>query len=394
MFIGIIHLFSFLDNYFHMIKNFCIVSILLTTLISLPSSAVEVNDLYQAKVAVNSQTKKQRNFAQKKAMQAVLVKVGGQKSVLDNEVIKKALNNYNAYLTQYSYQRLQSFSQKSKNTEQLTLMVSFNEDKINQLFQQANLPIWGSLRPQVLLWFIEENRLSRQIISESSASHYPLLINQYANERGLPVIMPLMDLTDANQINIADVWGRFIDPVSAASSRYAAEAMVIVRLSNSSLISIAEDGTDCRPLCEQSQYAIDWTLVTDTQSGKQLSYQQYQGVNTEKLLQQAISDLTQVIYQDYALSTTSSHEFLIDVANVDSISEYMALITFLEDLSSVQSATLVSAKGSNRRFNLALLGSKNALLSSLKLNKQLQQHIDPLAEVIVDAVPVFYWGKP
>ena len=96
--------------------------------------------------------------------------------------------------------------------------------------------MWGSLRPNVLLWLIDEKGLNRNIISNSSSSSLPQAINAFSNERGLPIMMPLMDFTDANQIKTSDIWGRFQQPIEEASSRYLAEAIVVIRISDSSLV--------------------------------------------------------------------------------------------------------------------------------------------------------------
>ena len=135
-------------------------------------NAVEVKDLYQAKVPVTAQTLAQKSHALKKAMQMVLIKVGGGKDVLSNHIIKKALQNNRLYVSQFSYSlgeiktlpHLEMVS--ADNAESLFLLVSFDENKINQLLQQAQLPLWGSLRPKVLFWLVEENKFSRQILSE------------------------------------------------------------------------------------------------------------------------------------------------------------------------------------------------------------------------------------
>jgi len=90
------------------------------------------------------------------------------------------------------------------------------------------------------------------------------------------------------------------------------------------------------------------------------------------------------------------------VVNIDSLATYVDVFEFLTNLSAVKTITLLSAEGASRRFNLQLLGSAEALLASLKLNKQLKQFIDPLARfntTTLDnetgdiAVPVFYWGN-
>jgi len=365
-----------------------------------------------------------------------MFKVGGQQSVLDNAIVKKALKTAETNITQYHYQQLnQSMNISTK--KQLSLVVSFNEDKINKLFHQANLPIWGRLRPQVLLWLIDEQGLHRSIISNSVKVNstmanaldidFPNVVSGFSRQRGLPLLMPLMDFDDANQITLSDLWGRFQQPIRYASARYSAEAIVVMRVSNSSLVTL-DNTTDlsnntvndvrnnsqeaiisnkvvknnCGLLCtkEQVTYALDWTLLSPqvTTSSQNINQQQifskqYQGTDKTMLLQRGLADITEVIYQHYALSTEVSNNFIIEVANIESLTAYTQLFDFLTDLSAIKSVTLISAKGNARRFNLQLLGSKNALLASLKLNKQLKQYVDPLAQVDESATPIFYWEQ-
>ena len=353
--------------------------------------SVEVNDLYQADIAVSNQSSNERKVALKKALEAVVLKVGGQKSVLDNPVIKQAITRYNNYLTQYHYDRKANLTSESYNTE-LYLVASFNEDKINQLFAQANLSIWGRLRPQVLVWIIEEDGLERNIISDSSSSLMPSQVDSFSITRGLPLIMPLMDLDDELTINLSDLWGRFSEPVKQASARYASDTILVVRVSNSSLLRLNdEEESSCElVVCyEEDQFVLDWSLIAQHQTFSQT----YQGGNKQELLGQALNDVSERIYQRYALNSDLSNDYIIDVADISDLSTLVSLMTFLEDLSSVDSATVIMVQGDNRRIKLNLRGSKQALLASLKLNKQLEQFIDPLAPPAVDDIPVFYWGQ-
>ena len=104
-------------------------TIFISISICLSVKAVEVKDLYVAKVPTESQGKSDRNRALKQALRAVLIKVGGQQSVLKHEAIKPQLNRYNNFVTNYRYER---------RGEQQFLQASFDEAKINQLFVDAN----------------------------------------------------------------------------------------------------------------------------------------------------------------------------------------------------------------------------------------------------------------
>ncbi len=354
--------------------------------------SAEVNDLYQAEIPVTSQSTSDRNAALKQAMKAVVLKVGGQKTVLNHSVIKQAVSQYNNYLTQYQYNRKTSVGSQDVQAD-LYLVASFNEDKINQLFEQANLSIWGRLRPQVLVWVVEENGLERNIVADSSQSFIPQQILNFSKNRGLPLTLPLMDLDDVLSINVSDLWGRFSEPVKQMSTRYLSDALLIVRLSDSSLLNVEpseEEACELVVCKREEQFVLDWSLI----SQHQVFSQSYQGQDKQALLNQVLIDVSDTIYQRYALNSELKNEYIIDVANIDDLSSFVILMSFLEDLSAVDSASLIAVQGENRRIKLNLRGSKQALLASLKLNKQLKQFVDPLAPQAVDEIPIFYWeGK-
>ena len=83
-----------------MFKYFISLFIVVFLFTSPSGAALEVNDLYQAKIPVDSQASKQRNIAIKKALQAVVLKVGGQSDVLNNKIIRQAVSKATSYLSQ------------------------------------------------------------------------------------------------------------------------------------------------------------------------------------------------------------------------------------------------------------------------------------------------------
>jgi len=358
--------------------------IFVITLFILPLKllAIEVADLYQARVAVESQSIEVRSAAIKRAMAAVLLKVGGDESVLENKIVNQQIQSYNQYLVQYRYER---------DKQQRYLVVLFNEDKINQLFQQANLALWGRLRPQILVWLIQEDKLERKILSDTTSSNLSAKISTFSTERGLPLLLPLMDLDDNLSVDVTGLWGRFASEARQASARYFVDASLIIRVSNSSLLSQKYD--DEREACEgvlcqeKNYYAIDWSLISE----QQVFGQKYEGEDLNALLTSVLLEVAGVVYKRYASSTDLNNELTIDVANIDSLATSVAVHRFLTELSVVESVTLVSAEQQVRQFKLKLLGSKKALLASLKLNDHLQQYIDPLVGEEPDANPIFYW---
>ncbi|WP_206486368.1 DUF2066 domain-containing protein [Thalassotalea sp. G2M2-11] len=348
-------------------------------------NAVEVKDLYLAKVKVDSQSQNDRNKALKQALRAVLVKVGGQQQVLSHPEIKAHLNRYNRFVTNYRYEREQ---------DQQFLSASFDQAKINALFVNANLPLWGSLRPQIVLWLVNEQGLVRELATEESSQALIRSVDELAELRGLPIVLPKGNVTQQT-VNISDLWGRFQQPIYQASIPYLPEAILVIRISDNTLLSeeqllVAEQ---CQLLC-QPNIALDWSFIsTATQEETQRFSERYYGTSRNELVSQALNEIADDLYQRYALTTDVNNQFTLEVANVDSLTGYVKIKAFLEQLSAVQSVQLTHVKGTVRRFKLTLLGSKQALLASLQLNKALNQYIDPLAPVEPDAVPIFYWEQ-
>jgi len=365
--------------------------LLIFSLVSIKSIALEVNDLYQVTIVVDSQTLAQRELAITKALQGVFLKIGGKTNVLKHKVLLQAQKKSSTFVNQYRYQR---------EDDELSIVVNFNENKVNAVFKQADLPLWGSLRPQVLLWLIDEQENTRTIVAHDADTTIPESINTFSTQRGLPIVMPLMDLTDSEQVVMSDFWGYFPEKIEQASSRYFADTVIVMRVSDSSLVINAEnkdndnsqsipitvDDFSCGLLCDQQRIDtpkdldtpknLDWKVYTQGA----LYTQQYEGVDKEGLITQGLSDITELIYQSYALSTTDEHDFVIEVNNITSLKSDTQAFDFLTDLSAVKEVTLISAQGDVRRFKLDLIGSKKSFLASLKLNNKLTLQIEPLLE--------------
>lgn len=352
--------------------------------ISVTVSAVEVADLYVAKTVVASQKSIDRKAALKSALSSVFIKVGGQPDVVKNAQVKAAIKQYQQYLLNYRYERIDN---------ELFLHASFNENKINQFFIQNDLAIWGKLRPQILLWFIKEEGLERSILSDSDTNEIINVINSFSERRGLPIALPLMDIEDHESISNVDVWGRFQAQLQHASSRYSAESIVVIRSSNNSLLVQDTNKEECHTLCVEP-LALDWSLFDYNQvSGTGLQSEVAQGHLENELVLSALNNLADEIYNRYALTTNENNEYIIDVANVKTMQEFIAITKFLQELASVQSVSLIHANGQTRRFKLSLIGSANTFMASLKLNNLLWRVFDPLAPPKPGDIPVFNWSK-
>ena len=110
------------------------------------------------------------------------------------------------------------------------LQVSFDPHAVNQTLNNAGLPVWGRARPATLIWLAVEDNNQRYLVGGDSHPEIQAMISNEAQRRGVPVLIPLLDLEDAANLRFTDVWGDFQDVIVDASNRYQAKAFLVGRL--------------------------------------------------------------------------------------------------------------------------------------------------------------------
>ncbi|MEW6998641.1 DUF2066 domain-containing protein [Colwelliaceae bacterium BS250] len=351
-------------------------SAVVALMVNFAAKAVEVDDLYQTKILVASQSASDRNAAQKSAFKEVIIKLSGSEAYKINEQLKSALKNPSAYLNQYSYAQ--------EGTESF-LLASFEQDKINALLQRSEVGLWGKHRPLSTVWLIDEQGSERKIISDSSTSNVKVIMQQQAKVRGIPINFPLMDLTDSMQVNMADVWGRFDDNLTLASERYLAESVFIMRISNSTLV----ESRNCGANCTESSYALDWSYSIQGDTYQQ----QYTGKSKENLIRQAVNDLADTLHKNFSYTFNQTGENFIDIeiANVTNLQNFTQISEFFTGMTLVDDVKLIEVSGEKMIFRLNVITNVDAIKQALKLEQNLIGNNDPLAENSVNQTMSFIW---
>jgi hypothetical protein len=115
---------------------------------------------------------------------------------------------------------------------QLEYVATFDNEKMQQLLRQLNLPIWEARRPDAMLWLSVDNDISpgTSVLSEGAGLLFNRTVKQINRARGMTIALPLMDIEDRLAVTDYDIWGRFTNPVMAASERYGINHLIIARL--------------------------------------------------------------------------------------------------------------------------------------------------------------------
>ncbi|WOI35844.1 DUF2066 domain-containing protein [Alteromonas sp. CI.11.F.A3] len=176
----------------------------------------------EAQIPVSDQSQKTQANAVKEALTQVMVKVSGNTAVLQNPGVRAALRKPEAYLRSYRF---------SYSGNETFYVAEFDKTKLTELMKREGLPLWGERRPETIVWLATETDDNERIIlDESSPTPVGEMLVNTAKTRGVPVSLPLMDLTDSASISIYDVWGRFVQSLTASSQRYGVDNIIGARL--------------------------------------------------------------------------------------------------------------------------------------------------------------------
>jgi hypothetical protein len=210
-------------------------ALLLSTLAftSIPTArAVEVATLFTAQVALDEEQNDPRQEAYKAALAEVLLRVSGAQLSSDPEMIELLFPNPASYVVQF------------RPGEDDTLWVSFDGEAIEQVLRQSGQTVWGRERPVTLIWLaVDWGQGDREIIaagdpdqsrdSGRSIDRNRLLrqrVLDMSERRGLPVLFPLMDTEDQQNVTFSDIWGGFDEQLLVASERYEADSVLVGRI--------------------------------------------------------------------------------------------------------------------------------------------------------------------
>ena len=194
--------------------------------------AVEVPTLFTAEVPYDREADDPRGLAYSYALTEVLQRVSGSELAADRQMVEELFPNPAAYVMQF---------RPGANS---TLWVSFDGQAIEQTLRSAGQTYWGADRPLTLVWLaVDWGQGRREIVApddperrsdESRSIDRNRLIRErileVAERRGLPLIFPLLDSTDLQRVDFADIWGGFDEAVLEASERYNVNSVLIGRV--------------------------------------------------------------------------------------------------------------------------------------------------------------------
>jgi hypothetical protein len=339
-----------------------------------------IEDLFDAKIEVLSQSEKNQSNAFKQALRQVLVKVRGNRDILDVPQIKRAISKASLLVRSFQYERQQT---------QLYIIINFDPKRIEDVIRNAGFPIWGKRRPYSLIWLAidEPEGLGRQIVTTEK---FPLLfeqITQQAAQRGIEVLSPIWDLDDRQKLSFYDIWGGFVQQILGASERYGVNSVLSARIYTDDSIKETLQGQKVIP----KTWIADWTIINDKKRFTGQLIADNPNLLSKQLIDTLADQLSLKYAVDFSLKNPTDPKIQIVIRNMDSIDYYVKILKFLDNLSVVNNATLIRQEGLQATFELDLLGDVNDLKTVLDLDKNIQSVVDDFGQPIEELE--FFWVK-
>jgi len=242
------------------------------------------------------------------------------------------------------------------------VQIDFDPVAVRKVLDGAGMPVWGSDRPLVAVWLaVDSGGGQRYILSGGSGGgsssqddaedDLRVAVEDIADSRGLPIVLPLVDAQDLSRVSFSDLWGDFRDPVVQASQRYGAEAVLIGRARSMSL----------------DAQGVRWTLVA---GGEQAAWQGN--------VLSGPAEAAAFLARRLATYADSAGSLLLRVTGVDDMDKYGQLVSYFRSLNIVESTGVSRVDGDSVEFELVVRGDAKRLATALNGSRLIVPVKEPL----------------
>ena len=307
-----------------------------------------ISDLYEAEVVVADKTEASREAGLGDALARVITKVTGRRNPRSNAVIADAVASPGRFVQQFRY-RQEDAAADGAQAPRWFLWASFDASVVDSLIEDAGWRIWGRLRPEVMLWVVVEQSGERRILGGEELPELAAVLRDAARTRGLPVVLPLLDLEDQSRLQASDVWGEFDSRIRAASDRYQANVILAARVYR--LLPSLWEGR--------------FTLMV----GDDVSQWTGQGDILELLLSDAVDEVADKLARRFAGPGTlvDADGFDVVVSGVRNVSDYARTLEYLAALEQITDVGVTRVAADEVRLQIQVRGGKESLLNVIRV---------------------------
>ncbi len=282
------------------------------------ANALVVDRLYESAIVNDKRVQNEELLRQ--GLEQVLTRVSGNPQIIQSPIVQEALNSPNKYVQQYGMTGDK-------------LEATFSPGLVQSLLKEAKFPIWGNNRPVVVVWLAIEDGQGRRLVGTDSDPSVVSLVDQTAQERGIPLVVPLLDLEDMSRVTVTDISSSFPSALKKASERYDYDGVLVAKISKA-----------------QTGWNATWRLLID---GKEQSWS-HQQVGMHDSIKQGVEQAVNHLAELYALQVEDGdgQSLLVAVDDIHSVDDYAKVKKLLESLSVVESVSVANVSGTSTVFEI------------------------------------------
>ncbi len=329
---------------------------LLAFVVSAPAfAAVEVRNLYETEIAVTDRGRKIRSEVFGLALLQVAVKVSGSRGAAANPVIVEAAESPDRFVQQFRYRNIAPVAEEgeSPQSQVFKLWVQFDAPAVDALIREAGMPVWGRVRPSVLLLVAIEYGGGRELLSSDDSQGWAEFVQRAAAGRAVPLVLPLMDLEDRSRLRASDVWAGFEDNVRQAARRYQSEGILLGRI------------YERLP----NYWEARWRLLLE--DGRHEWVDQGEGLDAVLLAGvQEIADLLASRFGGFT-GTTVASGVVVNVTGIRSLRDYARALQYLDSLDEVSRVDVTNVKSGSVSFRVDARGGRETVRQVVALGRTL-----------------------
>lgn len=299
---------------------------------SLPATAIPMRGLYEASVPVPDQSPQQREPALRRALEAVLVRVTGQRHP---GVASSLLDRANVLVQGYGYEN-------APGGTGLRLRAQFDPRAVDASLRALGVPVWGTNRLSHVVWIaLRDDGQQRGLLDAPGIAARAPAVAATAEARGLPFVYPQLDATERKLATFNDVWAGKFAGVQGASRNYNANLMLIGRVGR-------EGGT----------WVGRWTVINNVGATDEWTVAL---PTLEEALAAGIHELADRQAQRFSIQAGSAREQRLRVAGVDSLADYGRVLNYVRGLNPVRGAQVESVRAGEMTLRLQVEGDPDLL---------------------------------
>jgi hypothetical protein len=290
--------------------------------------------VYQAEVQVRSQGEADRRAGFARALGQVFAKLSGDRNAAGRPGIGDELRHAGDYVDSFDYRQDEGVSPSTgAPVYSTTLIVRFDEEKVDGIAAALGLPVWAEPRPKPVLWLAIDDGSGPRLVGVGKSAAARSVLDR-AIARGYRLGLP--SGTAAEQAAVGAIWRGDAEAIAAISSRYSPPMQLVGKLYRSG-----------------DAWAADWTFIDH---GKVLSRWTSSDRNARRAMADGADGAADALAARYAKATPIGEpgRYAVAFTGLRDARDYMRLMAWLRDASVVREMRPVAATPDGIEFDLEL----------------------------------------